>query len=74
MDSKIASNIWNIVDGKKEFTMGQAAYEEVARIAGECPDFTTDVEEEWVTDEERSCYNCKLRRWTTTSFTCMADI
>jgi len=35
-----------------------------------CPAFTFDVEEELVNDDERSCLNCRYRRWTDKSFSC----
>jgi hypothetical protein len=34
--------------------------------------FHPDVEEEQVADEDRSCYNCRYRRWTAASFVCSA--
>lgn len=57
--------------GQKEFRHGQEAFELASEAAAGCRDFRPDVEEEWVADEERSCYNCRLRRWTAESFTCL---
>lgn len=57
--------------GEKEFKHGQEAYTAAADEARSCQAFCPDVEDEWVADEERSCYNCRLRRWTVSSFLCM---
>ncbi len=59
-------------NGEREFRGGREEWPEVARIAARCSLFDPDAEEEWVTDEERSCYNCRFRRWTAASFACMA--
>ncbi|MEZ4598328.1 MAG: hypothetical protein R2940_00870 [Syntrophotaleaceae bacterium] len=58
-------------DGAKIFGHGQESFELAAEAAGRCNGFQADVEEEWVADEERSCYNCRLRRWTSSSFVCL---
>jgi hypothetical protein len=60
-------------DGMKTFCHGQEAFELAAEAAVRCAGFRPDVEEEWVADEERSCYNCRLRRWTSSSFVCLRD-
>ena len=57
--------------GEREFRHGQEAYSLAVEQAGTCRHFCPDVEEEWATDDERSCYNCRLRRWTVASFLCM---
>ncbi len=57
--------------GKKAFRHGHDAFNRASEAAAECGDFRPDVEEEWVADEERSCYNCRLRRWTAESFVCL---
>ena len=41
-----------------------------ARIAATCVAFYPDEEDEQVADEVLSCFNCRYRRWTVTSFTC----
>lgn len=41
-----------------------------ADAAASCISFHPDVEEEMVTDELVSCYNCRYRRWSADSFTC----
>lgn len=38
--------------------------------AKNCTFFIADVEEEIITDDEISCYNCRFRRWTANSFAC----
>jgi hypothetical protein len=58
-------------EGKKIFRHGQEAFVKAADVAQSCGGFRPDVEEEWVADEERSCYNCRLRRWTAASFVCL---
>ncbi len=57
--------------GNKAFRHGHVAYNQASQAAVACEDFRPDVEEEWVADEERSCYNCRLRRWTAESFVCL---
>jgi len=36
-----------------------------------CQNFRIDDEDELVTDQDRSCYNCRYRRWTINSFVCL---
>lgn len=57
--------------GKKAFRHGHVAFNLASEAATACDGFQPDVEEEWVADEERSCYNCRLRRWTAESFVCL---
>ncbi|WP_246559399.1 hypothetical protein [Citrifermentans pelophilum] len=54
-----------------EFAGGQEDWRGAALLAATCPGFSFDVEEELVADDARSCYNCRYRRWTRLSFTCM---
>ncbi len=63
--------MWKEENGKTTFTGGKEAYQDAVRIAEQCPLFTEDCEEECVTDDPRSCYNCRYRRWTKDSFVCM---
>jgi len=63
-----------IEDRRKLFLHGREDYTAAARAAEACPVFREDVEEEWVTDEARSCYNCRLRRWTADSFQCQGHV
>jgi hypothetical protein len=44
--------------------------EENAQKGKKCDLFVADVEEERVSDELVSCYNCRSRRWTPKSFEC----
>ena len=39
--------------------------------AVDCPWFQADDEDEWVSDDPVSCYNCRYRRWTAESFECV---
>lgn len=55
--------------GAREFTLGKESWAAAARAARDCPRFAADVDEEMV-DDERSCYNCRYRRWSAASFTC----
>ena len=57
--------------GEKEFTGGKNDLLKAAKTAKSCPNFKVDVEEEIVTDEQVSCYNCRYRRWSLKSFTCL---
>jgi hypothetical protein len=59
------------LNGSAEFKGGKEDRAGAAGVAGNCRHFQTDVEEELVADEMVSCYNCRYRRWTTGSFTCM---
>jgi hypothetical protein len=58
--------------GAREFTGGKDSWCDAAAAAAKCQEFSPDVDEEMVADEERSCYNCRYRRWSVTSFTCQA--
>ncbi|APG25212.1 MULTISPECIES: hypothetical protein [Syntrophotalea] len=65
--------MWLInTQGEREFRHGHEAYGLAAATARACVRFCADVEDEWTADEERSCYNCRLRRWTRASFLCLA--
>lgn len=57
-------------DGEKLFRCGREDFSSAVRAAAACAVFRPDEEDEWVTDEERSCYNCRFRRWTADSFLC----
>jgi len=56
--------------GEKEFMGNKDNWIEAASLAQQCSGFKTDVEEELVSDELISCYNCRYRRWTNKSFIC----
>ena len=65
-------DVWEqIFSGKKYFKFGQDSYRLAAETAGKCSSFINDDEDEIVCDDERSCYNCRYRRWTADSFECM---
>jgi hypothetical protein len=67
--------MWHIdLSGTKTFAGGQENWRDAALLADRCRQFHPDVEEELVADEPRSCYNCRLRRWTAESFACTAAI
>jgi len=46
---------------------------DAARIAASCAGFHPDEEDEQVADEPVSCFNCRYRRWTASSFTCCKE-
>lgn len=63
--------MWNVNEqGQREYSGGRQDWEAVAKIAGDCPRFKEDDEDELVADEAISCYNCSYRRWTVQSFVC----
>ena len=67
--------LWHIKrTGEQEFLGGRDDWEGAARVAKNCPQFCPDLEDEFVADEPRSCYNCRYRRWTTTSFICLKRV
>lgn len=57
--------------GQQEFIGGKEEWETAAGIAEECSFFIIDDEDELLAEEERSCYNCRYRRWTEASFVCL---
>jgi hypothetical protein len=72
-------NPWGLqmeVWGKKsndirEFSGGNENWALASKTAKACPLFRPDDEDEQVSDDFRSCYNCLYRRWTAESFMCM---
>jgi len=59
---------------KGEFRFGKFNYEKAREIAQNCAKFKLDSdEEETSSGDERSCYDCALRRWSKDSFICMAQ-
>jgi hypothetical protein len=58
--------------GNAVFPWGHDAWVFAAQYAAACTLFQTDVEEELIADDDVSCYNCRYRRWTAASFTCLA--
>lgn len=57
-------------DGARIFAGGRTSWGAAAKTARNCAAFVADDEDEWVADENRSCYNCRYRRWTVDSFSC----
>jgi len=57
--------------GKRSFKYGKQNFRFAAETALECMAFTGDDDDERITDDNRSCYDCRYRRWTVDSFQCM---
>ena len=57
--------------GKYVFIWGKDDDINAEKAALSCTNFKLDVEEEWVSDINQICYNCRYRRWTAESFVCM---
>jgi hypothetical protein len=65
-------DMWSFnTKGEKEFSGGKGNWSKVAEIAKACPNFKADEEDEQVSDETVSCYNCRYRKWSLKSFICM---
>ena len=65
-------DVWEqTLSRRKRFKHGQDSYGLAAETAGQCGAFVNDDEDEVVCDDDRSCYNCRYRRWTVDSFECM---
>ncbi|MFA6941242.1 MAG: hypothetical protein WCQ54_09730 [Clostridiaceae bacterium] len=60
----------NYFNLKGEFTGSKEDYDIAGKISKECKYFKLDDEDELVSDEEISCFNCRYRRWSIKSFTC----
>lgn len=58
-------------NGQIQFKGGKQDWAQTVEIAVFCRYFSLDYDDELAADEERSCYNCRFRRWTQTSFVCM---
>ena len=58
-------------NGKKRFLHGTQAEALAAAEAERCAAFVRDCEEECFSAAERSCYNCRWRRWLPEGFQCM---
>jgi hypothetical protein len=57
--------------GLKEFTGGTENFELAVMAAANCAGFTPDDEDEQVSDDPVSCYNCRYRRWVEKSILCL---
>lgn len=60
-----------IEHGQRHFRFGQSDFHSAAACAAVCGRFTWDDDEECMDDITISCYNCRYRRWSQTSFFCM---
>lgn len=59
------TQVWRSMSKKEMRAFGnESTYKKVCRA------FTFDVDEELVSEGERSCLNCRYRRWTDNSFSC----
>jgi hypothetical protein len=64
--------LWQInAAGQKEFTGGTEDFELAAKAAANCAGFTPDDEDEQVSDDPVSCYNCRYRRWDAKRILCL---
>jgi len=72
---KVLISMWHTDrNDDREFSAGKESWELAAAQAEACRLFRQDVEEELVSDDESSCYNCRYRRWTADSFLCKAPL
>ena len=70
-DQEGINAMWERRGNRVFFTGGKVDYKAAAAAADLCALFAPDCEEECTADEERSCYNCRYRRWTSASFECV---
>lgn len=66
--------MWSIINNHKRFLYGKNDHDKAHTVACGCADFKEDCEDECMSDEPVSCYNCRYRRWTQESFDCMKGI
>lgn len=67
--------MWDLLaNGQRLFKLGRNADAAAAEAAVQCGQFNADDEDEWVADEELSCFNCRYRRWTADSFCCLKPL
>lgn len=65
-------NVWEKKPGgSRRFRPGRDNHPAAAQAARLCAWFVPDDEDECCSDEARSCYNCRYRRWTIDSFDCL---
>jgi hypothetical protein len=65
-------SFWEINEkGKKVFMNGHEAFSAAAEASLDCHNFRIDDENELVSDHNRSCYNCRYRRWEANGFSCL---
>jgi len=61
------------IDGTKYFTADSGVGEDLSAtvmLAGACPFYREDVDEELFLDDLVTCYNCRYRRWAHSGFSC----
>jgi hypothetical protein len=63
-----------VIREKGKFLYGEYDAERALAAAKDCALFSEDSEEECVSDEPLSCFNCRYRRWTQESFVCMKGV
>jgi len=63
--------LWSDEKQGRTFLPGRNAPELAEQAALICSLFRRDDEEECFAEEPVTCYNCRYRRWTADSFTCM---
>lgn len=63
--------MYHFFDDNNRFLYGKNETDKAREAAGGCPYFKEDSEDECVSDDLVSCYNCRYRRWTQKSFECM---
>ena len=66
--------VWQVNSrGEKVFAGGMENWELAAETARRCSGFRPDDEDEQVSDDPISCYDCRYRRWDVDTFLCMKD-
>lgn len=60
-----------LVDRNESHQLVTCSKEQIRHYTYICGEFDYDVEEELVNHGEKTCYNCKYRRWTEQSFNCV---
>jgi hypothetical protein len=59
--------------GQRVFAGGTEDFELAAKAAATCAGFTPDDEDEQVSDDPLSCYDCRYRRWGEKTIFCLRD-
>lgn len=49
-------------------------YRAALEIGAECPHYSIDDDDEDYCEGERSCFNCRYRRWLADGFQCMKGL
>lgn len=63
--------MWYYKDGKKIFAGNSEDYALAVNAAIDCGEYIEDTEDEIVTADRVSCFNCRYRRWLSEGFCCM---